>query len=248
MQSELKWCNKLLDDLIDLKFDARGREYHGIYIIQCGVDCVLHIYFPNTSRVEGMYGLKTIHLDIDLLINSYTKVLFRLKGLMGKACRIYARKTVVSRVDKKVAEEFLDEYHVNDSVVAKYRYGLYYNGELVSLATFSGGRRMNEEKQDYRSFELVRFCNKGGYSVVGGISKLIKKFVDDFHPNDIMTYCDRDWSEESSLSKIGFQIIGYVPEKTYMILSGKRCLYQNSNEKYDYLVKNRGSIKLKLYL
>lgn len=209
---------------------------------------LLLIYLPNTKRIEDELDKKTIHLDIDLLHNSYEKVLQRVRGLLGKGRRLYARETVVARIDKRVALDFLQEYHLNIPMKGKYRYGLFYQGELVSLAVFGGGRIMRQISADYRSFELIRFCHKADYLVIGGISKLIKSFSKDFNPNDIMTYSDRDWSQGLSLQKIGFVCEGTTESIQYYIKDGERLTFLDNKEKYDYSVKNRGSFKMKLYL
>ena len=209
---------------------------------------LLLIYLPNTSREQGDTDKKTIHLDIDVLNSSYTKVWKRLTGLMGKGARVYARETVVARLDKKVALDFLQEYHLNGALAGKYRYGLYYKGELVSVAVFSGGRIMHNINITYRSFELVRFCHKSDYLVVGGISKLIKAFIKDFKPNDIMTYSDMDWSQDSSLQKIGFVEEGMTEPQVFYVKEGLRLEYLVPKTQYDYIVKNKGSLKLKLYV
>ena len=209
---------------------------------------LLLIYLPNSSRLEIEEDVKVIHLDIDILYNEYSKVLQRLKGLIGKGKRVYARETVVARVDKKVTLEFLEENHINGAMAGKYRYGLFYKGELVSLAVFSGGRILRSISEEYRSFELVRFCHKADYLVTGGISKLVKGFIKDFKPNDIMTYADRDWSQQSSLETIGFKAETVTAAQIFRVRNGKRLDYTEDEENYDYIIKNSGSIKLKLYL
>jgi len=209
---------------------------------------LLLVYLPFSSRLEIEESLKVIHLDIDLLDSSYSKVLNRLKGLMGKGKRVYARETVVARVDKKVTLEFLEENHINGPMAGKYRYGLFYKGELVSIAVFSGGRILRNISEDYRSFELIRFCHKADYLVTGGISKLVKAFFKDFKPNDIMTYADRDWSQQSSLETIGFKTETITSAQIFRVKNGKRLEYTEDEENYDYSIKNSGSIKLKLYL
>ncbi|WP_159637228.1 hypothetical protein [Sphingobacterium composti Ten et al. 2007 non Yoo et al. 2007] len=211
-------------------------------------EILLLIYLPNSVRIEDELHKKTVHLDIDILNNSYKKVLQRLRGLFGKGERLYARHTVVARVDKQVVSEFLDEYHLNMPLKGKYRYGLFHDGELVSVAVFSGGRIMREIHEEFRSFELLRFCHKADYLVIGGISKLLKAFIKDFKPNDIMTYSDRDWSQGVSLQKIGFVSEGTTEPNHFYIKNGKRLTYLDNKEKYDYIVTNRGSFKMKLYL
>jgi hypothetical protein len=209
---------------------------------------LLLVYLPHSSRLEVEDIVKVIHLDIDLLDSSYSKVFKRLKGMMGKGKRVYARETVVARVDKRVTLEFLAENHINGPMAGKYRYGLFYKGELVSVAVFSGGRILRNISEHYRSFELIRFCHKADYLVTGGISKLVKAFIKDFKPNDIMTYADRDWSQQSSLETIGFREESVTSAQVFLVKDGVRLDFSDDKENFDYSIKNSGSIKLKLYL
>ncbi len=83
---------------------------------------------------------------------------------------------------------FLDENHIQGNCISKYRYGLYYNNELISLMTFGKSRFKDE-------FELLRFCNKLGYNVVGGASKLFFHFLKDHEEiKEVISYADRRWS------------------------------------------------------
>ena len=208
----------------------------------------IYIYPPNQPRVNSTSRLLTIHLDVDLLASSLSKIVQRVKGLHGLGERIFARQAVVARIDKRIAMEFLEEHHLQVALAGKYRYGLFYQGELVSVAVFSGGRKMNQMQSDYRSFELLRFCHKSDLAVIGGISKLIQAFVKDFNPQDIMTYSDKDWGGESSLQKIGFVIEGETAPQRFYIQNGQRKYTIDDGEKCDYEIENCGSLKLKLYL
>jgi hypothetical protein len=82
---------------------------------------------------------------------------------------------------------------------------------LVAVATFSAGRKMKNKPEYYRSYELIRFANKIGFRVVGGLSKLIKGFLNEREVGDIMTYVDRTWSRGKGFEKIGFEKIGELP-------------------------------------
>ena len=247
MQKDLPEVERLIADLRDEGIVENLTFEEHIIRIRTSKFLLL-IYLPHSSRLNIEEELKTIHLDIDVLIHSYQKVLKRLKGMIGKGKRLYARKTVVARIDKKVTLDFLEENHINGPMAGKYRYGLFYKGELVSVAVFSGGRILHEISEDYRSFELVRFCHKTDFLVIGGISKLIKAFIKDFKPNDIMTYADRDWSQQSSLKTIGFEVENITDKQTFKVKDGKRLNYAADKENYDYIINNSGSIKLKLYL
>ncbi|MGO1244267.1 MAG: hypothetical protein ACTMH4_09310 [Sphingobacterium sp.] len=217
----------------------------------------IHLYFPNrpVTRLENRTP-KTFHIDIDQLATAPKKTLLRLLTLLGKGQVIYARQTVVARIDKKVALDFQIDHHLQLALAGKYRYGLFSDGELISIAVFSGGRHMRDKKASYRSFELLRFCHKSGVRVVGGLSKLTSAFIKSFKPNDIMTYVDRDWARVSNLHTIGFRERGQTLPQQFWIASGHRhhapnevSLAELQNSFPDgYLIYNSGSTKLILEL
>lgn len=200
--------------------------------------------------------IRTFHIDQDQIQKDSRKVLSRLFSLLGKGSVVYARQTVAARIEKRIALAFLEEHHLQVAIPGKYRYGLYHQGELVSIAVFSGGRRMHDKRENYRSFELLRFCHKGGYRIVGGLSKLLKAFVIDFHPNDIMTYVDRDWAQDSNLRTLGFQEQGRIAPQTFWIVGKQRHYIENTDHltrlkqtyRAGYLSHNHGSTKLVLSL
>lgn len=206
----------------------------------------IYVYPPHTVRQEVHPDLQTLHIDVDLLQHSSHKVLQRISGILGHGERIFARDTVAARIDKKVALEFQEDYHLQVALPGKYRYGLYHQGDLVSVAVFSGGRRMRDRAEDYRSYELLRFCHKGSHLVVGGISKLIDKFVAEHHPSDIMTYSDLDWCQHSSLEKIGFIPLEKKAPQQFRVVHGLRQYNEHISSSADgYLLHNSGSLKLK---
>ncbi len=219
-------------------------------------DLVIYIYLPDAKQRCEQQHLRAIHIDYDVLLADTEKIYARLLSLFGHGIIIYARKTVVARVDKRVSLDFIAEHHLQAPIPGKYRYGLFYDGELVSIALFSGGRHMRDQHADYRSFELLRFCHKSGYRVVGGLSKLLKAFTQDFHPDDIMTYVDRDWAQDSNLRTLGFEEKGLLPPQSYWITAGKRHVFKDAatlgNLRRDYpngyLSYNSGSTKLLLTL
>ena len=119
--------------------------------------------------------------------------------------RIFARKCIVKDVSTKEAMQFLDKNHIQGRCKAKYHYGLFYNNELVSLMTFGHTRQQRKYNKDYNNtYELLRFCNKLNTNVIGGASKLLKHFIDDIKPNEIITYADKRWSVGNLYETLGF--------------------------------------------
>ncbi|MGJ1444717.1 hypothetical protein ACR79S_17400 [Sphingobacterium spiritivorum] len=217
----------------------------------------IYIYLTGaTERIkETAHPTHNIHLDIDQLARDEQKIIDRIRTLAGQGKRIYARNTVAARIDKRISMAFQEEFHLQDAMPGKYRYGLFADGELISIAVFSGGRRMHDKPEDYRSFELIRFCHKQPYIVIGGISKLIRAFQQDFNPGDIMTYTDLDWAQESSLERIGFEKRNTIPAQKYWITDQKRYFLSEKTEDLimstypaGYLKYNNGSAKLVLTL
>lgn len=61
-------------------------------------------------------------------------------------------------------------------------------GELVAVATFSNARRWEKQGRTVSSYEWVRYASLNDTRVVGGMGKLLKAFIEERHPDDIMTY------------------------------------------------------------
>ena len=60
--------------------------------------------------------------------------------------------------------------------------------ELVAVATFSNARRWEKQGRTVSSYEWVRYASLKDTRVVGGMGKLLKAFIEERHPDDVMTY------------------------------------------------------------
>jgi hypothetical protein len=147
--------------------------------------------------------------------------------------RIFARKTTSRRIPAGVAADFLQNHHLWGATKAKHSYGLFLvnntrsnshnnkdkdnneddddDEQLVAVATFSSRRNVVRLGRLFRSHELLRFCTQRNMTVVGGISKLLKCFIRDQRPDDIVTVVDRDWGHGSGWhgdrSGVGFATV-----------------------------------------
>ncbi len=125
---------------------------------------------------------------------------------LSKSTRLMARKTTLKEVDYNSSRKFLDENHLQGDCKSSKRIGLYYGEDLVSLMTFSKLRLpLNSKNVDKDSWELTRFCNKVGFSIIGGASKLLKYFLDKYNPVEIQTYSDNLISDGKLYEKLGFE-------------------------------------------
>ena len=136
--------------------------------------------------------------------------------------KIYARKCDLRKVKPSDAREFLENNHIQGFSNGVYAYGLYYNGELVSLMTF-GKQRINlGGKICDGCYELVRFCNKLNTNVVGGASRLFKAFLDEFNPINIVSYSDKRWSTGNLYDILGFIHDHDSKPNYFYVINGKR--------------------------
>jgi len=160
--------------------------------------------------------IKLIHLWEDIWCTRSLQVLARIKSLLGLNIRIHGRKTKVDKIAKPVADQFIDENHLQGAVNSRHKLGLFEGEQLVAVATFSALRKMNHT-ENYKSAELIRFAVKAGYTVTGGLSKLIKQFYLLQKPNDLMTYADRDWSGGEAYLTLGFALTGILEPQQFLL-------------------------------
>ena len=169
-------------------------------------------------------GIRIIHIWEDDWTSKEDIIKSQISNLLGKSHKIFARKCVIKEIDTKITRKFLDANHIQGFVSSKIKLGLYYNGvtneELVSIMTFDSfeGRKKMEEG----GYNLSRFCNKLGYNVVGGASKLLAYFIKNYNPTRIVSYADKDWSIGNLYYTLGFKNVGENGPDYKYIVNNKR--------------------------
>jgi len=156
-------------------------------------------------------------LPLDMVHHEPEKVLAFVMSRLNLNQRIFARKCEVVRVERSLARDFLNTHHLLNYAQAAFHYGLVHQNQLVAIAAFSRGRKMNRLEASLRSFEMVRFCSASGITVTGGLTKLLTHFVKVHTPGDVMTYIDKNWAQAETFVKSGFQRIGETPPISYPV-------------------------------
>lgn len=141
-----------------------------------------------------------------------------LRNILGKTeNKYFARKLEVREVSHKDSTLFLDQNHRQGSVNCSVRLGLFDGYELISLMTFGKIRPGigSYDSDFYDTWELIRFCSKLNTTVVGGASKLLKHFIDKYHPKKIRSFSDRAHTKGIVYQNLGFEKLrtsdpGYV--------------------------------------
>ncbi len=184
------------------------------YIIGCDQKLFIHLVpiendfiADELVQLQDSYksqNLLLIHLWEDIWLAKRAQVLSRFYSFLALNESFHARKATILAVELKVAQQFLDSYHLQGYVKAKYHYGLMFDQQLIALASFSAPRAMKSKGKDYQSAELVRFASKNGSTIAGGLSKLIKHYLKQVSVSDLMSYADRDWSIGKGYDRLGF--------------------------------------------
>jgi len=143
----------------------------------------------------------------------------RLKNQLNLSnIKIYARNTIVKNISHKEYKLFVETNHLQGSINAKHKIGLFYNDELVSVMSFGKLRKSLGGKNEKNVYELYRFCNKLNTSVVGAASKMFKNFINNINPTKVITYADLDWGKGEFYSNLGFKFeYDTVPNYWYLI-------------------------------
>ena len=167
---------------------------------QRGKDRNYHLKKLDTCKSNG---IELIHIN-DFLWHNKKEIV---KDIIAKRLgiisnKVFARKCKVQHVTNQVASNFVEDNHLQGAVNCKYAIGLYYENELISVMTFSKARFSRSVE-----YELCRFCNKIGVTVVGGFSRMLKRFIRDTNCKSLVSYCDVSLFSGNIYKQHGFTLM-----------------------------------------
>lgn len=178
-------------------------------------------YHLNKTKECNHNGVRLIHIWLSDWNSKNDIIKSQLNNFIGNVKnKIFARNCVIKDVSYEDSKIFLNKNHLQQNSVSKYRYGLYYNNELVQIMTFSSLRKATGRIHKDGEFELVRLCNKINTVVVGGASKLFKHFINKNSPNKIISFANRDWSSGNVYDVLNMNLIGET-KPGYFYSNGK---------------------------
>lgn len=127
---------------------------------------------------------------------------------------IFARKCSIERVSYSEAAIFLEKYHLQGSNKhGNICYGLYNQGELISVMTFHNYGKY---------YEIKRYATKSGIVIIGGAKKLFSHFLRDYSPNKVLSYSDNNYFTGNIYKHLGFKFCGYTVPDYYWFLHDKK--------------------------
>lgn len=180
-------------------------------------------YHIDKTNLAERKGIRLIQIFEDEIREVPHIVKNRIHSILGVAeKKVFARKCEVRCVSKKESLEFLTNNHIQGSIGCSVSIGLFFDDCLVSLMTFGALRKNLGSKKKEGVWELLRFCNLGGFSVVGGASKLLNYFIEKYSPKKVVSYCDRRWSNGDIYKKIGFKLDSATKPNYYYVKNNRR--------------------------
>ena len=215
---------------ISLKEKGFGIEFNGLYWHSDVVD--------STERGDMLYKtlkckekeIKLMHIFSDEW--EYKKEICKsmINNRLGLCQKVWARKCEVREIIKLDFDKFMNENHISGSVNSSVRLGLYYNNELICAIGF----RKPRQKKWSEYYEISRFATSLNKVVVGGLSKLLKRFKNDFVGIKIMTYADRRFGEGLGYCAVGFEQKGDT---------GIDYWYSDGRQRYDrFIIRSGGGL------
>lgn len=246
---------------IDIKINELniGIEYNGVYWHSEGNKMIYPNYHKDKMIAAKEQGLNLIQIFDFEWKDRKEQVKSFLKSALGKnEVKIFARNTELKEiVDKNIAKDFLNKYHILGSTTFIKAYGLYFENELIALISIGKHHRNNSE------YVLNRYVGKYNVNVTGGLSKLVSQAIKDF--GSLTTWIDLRFSNGEKWIKAGWEQIKtlrpdyfYYNPKTGKIIpkqSRKKSavntpkeITENEHAKLDGLkrVYDCGKIKLKI--
>ena len=68
-----------------------------------------------------------------------------------------------------------------------------------------------------KSYEWTRYASLPGVRINGGMGKMLKAFIKDVQPDDIMSYADLEWSEGAVYEQLDFNLEGQKASVVFMV-------------------------------
>lgn len=180
-------------------------------IIECD-GLIWHSDHPKFGKTDIKYHKKRREF---YLSHGYTSLFFRQNEILEKLPivrsiimsklnlldKIPARKCEIRKVGFNESIIFAQDNHLMGNFGFNNKgYGLYYENELVSFINYNNINKDN-------GLNILRFCNKTGVVVVGGLSRLIQYITNIENPDYIESHVDLRYGNGSSLEKLNFSVV-----------------------------------------
>jgi hypothetical protein len=139
--------------------------------------------------------------------------------------RAYARQTVVRHIGSPEAAEFFKANHLQGYARSMTNLALKQGDETIAVGSFAKSRFTKE-----KCWELVRFATLCDTAVIGGFSKILAAFLQDY-PGKIISYANRRWSRGNLYQTTGFTL-DHVTKPCYYYTDCKTLWHRTVFQKH----------------
>ena len=188
-------------------------------------------YHIDKTKNCNKHGIELIHLWEDWILFKWDIVESMILNKLGLISNtVYARNCHIEEIDPKICNDFLETNHIQGRDKSGYhvKYGLYYNDSLVSVMTF----KLNDDK-----WVLSRFASLVKTRVLGGASKLLKHFIKNYNPEQIISYSSNDISNGNLYKTLGFESDYKIANAYWYFTPGNLYRYHRSSYSKHEIVK-----------
>lgn len=178
-------------------------------------------YHLNKTKLMNSKNYSLIHIFEDEWELKKDIVKSKLIQIFGKNNleKIYARKCEIKKINKSEKDVFLNKNHIQGADNSNIFLGAFFNNNLVAVMTFDNKRSMSKKQNDDNSYELLRFATDINYRVIGIASKILNYFINEYKPDNIISFADRRWTldkDNNLYTKIGFKLTNILrPDYSY---------------------------------
>lgn len=199
--------------LPDLKI---GIEYHGLF---WHTEDRIGQRHREKWEIAQKAGIRLIQIFEDEWLDDPEVVKGRLLAAIGHAPRVFARSTTVRAIDSQVARQFLDRTHTQGGSASARAYGAFLGDTLVAVATFGKARSGAMAAVSDDVWEVYRYASTG--VVVGGFSRMLKAFLRDVRPTEVVSYCDLRYGTGGLYKAAGFTLESITSPDYWWVPPGK---------------------------
>jgi very-short-patch-repair endonuclease len=195
-------------------------------------------YHLEKTLAAGSAGYELWHFWDWELMQAPEKIIHKIQHRLGMDQRIYARTLNIVQITAAKKKEFFSQYHLQSDCVSSVNLALTDDQGQILMAASFGTSRFTKKYQ----WELLRLCSRGGVTVVGGASRLITYFVNQYllPGQTVVSYCNRRWSQGAVYERSGFTPAGQSPPSYVYVHRGKFAgtRYQFQKHRLKDLLKN----------
>lgn len=185
----------------NLAFEYDGLLYHSVYGLSRShpkwdeLQC--RKYHKWKTDECHKKGIRLVHIFEDEWLEKREIVEDKIRAILKLPMdRMFARKLEIKEVERKEAERFLDQNHIQGKTNLSVAVGLYNGDDLVALQAFLPYTRSTQGREN--RWELVRYATKLGTQVIGGFSKCLKYFEREYPVREIVSFADKRWCDQSA--------------------------------------------------